>query len=685
MEDLSASTAIINKNNIWIPDDMVTHCTMCRARFGFFLRKHHCRACGQIFCAKCCYKFTDIPNFIKDRPEPEDYWNPSHYIPNYLLNYIPGLKGESERVCNTCFSTIENKKIAYERITQILNNPVDIVKIMELPDSQIDVKNHYCEYFRNIQYYLPNHTYCDIDKNFLSVNAHYFSGHSKYLVHLIKSIDWDNYTDLHQKNAVTERIISIINGEKIINCPELLCTRTCATQMSLDDCVNILYSTNKDLPEALIDYLFELINLSPDDVIICHMTFFVTMVKNHSNNPIICKHLYHLLSRSIKIIYHAYWFLNNALENANLQQIANINAFLDLYDPKLRKSMFQTYSFYVGLIKNLDDPVRYLSINFNNHKPICLPYEPSKKLVEVDLENIVSKSSSTHPIVIPFKIREFDDNGEPIDNMPTDIKLLFKKESIMNDVTVLNLMILSDFILSENLGVNFPTVIYSAMPLTANSGMIQIIEQAKTIHEITKEGKSIFQYIVAKNEECCGKDILDRYMYSLVSYTLHSYFFGLGDRHLQNIMITDDGIIFHIDFGFILGKDAHFLSATNIKLNSNMLDVIGGSGGDRYKKYLELATNGVLILRKYFNTFFILLTQETNCSIKHVEKFVLSRFQPRQSDKEIEQELVSIIDQSCDTYKEYIRDFLHHHHQEKLLNKAFRTIFGTIGRLGNSH
>jgi hypothetical protein len=37
----------------WVPDEAVTKCTSCRTDFGAFVRKHHCRNCGDIFCDKC--------------------------------------------------------------------------------------------------------------------------------------------------------------------------------------------------------------------------------------------------------------------------------------------------------------------------------------------------------------------------------------------------------------------------------------------------------------------------------------------------------------------------------------------------------------------------------------------------------------------------------------------------------
>ncbi|XP_062305455.1 hepatocyte growth factor-regulated tyrosine kinase substrate isoform X1 [Osmerus eperlanus] len=38
-------------------------CHRCRVQFGVMTRKHHCRACGQIFCGKCSSKYSTIPKF----------------------------------------------------------------------------------------------------------------------------------------------------------------------------------------------------------------------------------------------------------------------------------------------------------------------------------------------------------------------------------------------------------------------------------------------------------------------------------------------------------------------------------------------------------------------------------------------------------------------------------------------
>ena len=43
-----------------------------------------------------------------------------------------------------------------------------------------------------------------------------------------------------------------------------------------------------------------------------------------------------------------------------------------------------------------------------------------------------------------------------------------------------------------------------------------------------------------------------RIVNSCAAYCVITYVLGIGDRHLENIMLTKSGLLFHIDYGFII-------------------------------------------------------------------------------------------------------------------------------------
>ncbi|XP_051957198.1 zinc finger FYVE domain-containing protein 9-like isoform X2 [Xyrauchen texanus] len=67
----------------WVPDSQAPLCMKCGSKFSFTRRRHHCRACGKVFCVVCC----DL---------------------RFKLTHLGGKEG---RVCVTCHSTLINRTL----------------------------------------------------------------------------------------------------------------------------------------------------------------------------------------------------------------------------------------------------------------------------------------------------------------------------------------------------------------------------------------------------------------------------------------------------------------------------------------------------------------------------------------------------------------------------------------------
>ncbi|XP_023635482.1 1-phosphatidylinositol-3-phosphate 5-kinase FAB1A isoform X2 [Capsella rubella] len=72
--------------DFWMPDHSCPVCYECDAQFTVFNRRHHCRLCGRVFCAKCA------ANSI---PSPSDETKNTHEEPERI------------RVCNYCYKQWE--------------------------------------------------------------------------------------------------------------------------------------------------------------------------------------------------------------------------------------------------------------------------------------------------------------------------------------------------------------------------------------------------------------------------------------------------------------------------------------------------------------------------------------------------------------------------------------------------
>lgn len=651
-EGLYGSILLPVKNNRWIEDINTTQCTGCKVVFSIIVRKHHCRYCGYIFCAYCVQQKIHIPDYIVAHEKS-------------IFSIV------EERVCRPCYKLILEQMKLHEEIDQLMKNPTDIEHLPDHPT----IQKHYFEQLRKVQYYLPQHVYSETDRKLLSVNIHFLRGHSKYVVHSLKAIDWksyqisdssdeeeNDYNFVRMKHPVSiyDSILTLLcSSISTKNCQDLFCTRTCSPNLDCGDYINILFSTYNDLPKPILEVIFSHLYEFEESFIQCYLYFFVHMIKTCLNYDLFY-FIYQLIKPSCSLLNCLYWIISSQRSSLNMMEADNVNRFFLIWDGSIISRIHASYSFFVALSSHTNDVSQFLKDNFNLYKDVYLPWSTENILIQPIYEQIVVKTSKSRPVIIPFKT-----------NQGSIIKVLIKNENVDNDNIVLSLMSLMNRVLKKT----NETVTYFVSPITSTSGIVEMVDHAETIHSIQNNGLVILQYIIQNNEKAIISDILDRYTHSLACYTLHSYFLGVGDRHLENIMMTTDGRIFHIDFGYILGKDSQPISSSQIKLNTGMLDVIYGKDSVRYEQYKKLCLDSVVILRKYFADYFILLSQLSHVSSFEIETFIEQRFKLRQSDTIIKEELNSMIDRSQSGYLEHLRDFLHYHTQEKTVQNFFLSMF----------
>ena len=92
-------------------------------------------------------------------------------------------------------------------------------------------------------------------------------------------------------------------------------------------------------------------------------------------------------------------------------------------------------------------------------------------------------------------------------------------------------------------------------------------------------------------------------------YLLTCYLFGLGDRHYDNIMISEDGNLFNIDYGFIMGDEpkqiGDYRIAPDIKWTEDIAKPVLADetshqrpfDDPKYKELMKACCDGFIALR----------------------------------------------------------------------------------------
>ena len=167
----------------------------------------------------------------------------------------------------------------------------------------------------------------------------------------------------------------------------------------------------------------------------------------------------------------------------------------------------------------------------------------------------------------------------------------------------MNLIKLTDMLLQQEEGLDLQITTYNILPTSDRSGFIEIVPDSETIYSVNLNQKfSILNYILEHNPNKSVDEVRTTFTQSCVAYCLFSYLLGIGDRHMENIMLKNTGEIFHIDFGFILGSDPKPL-APEIRITNEMIDAMGGYESKHYVMFKELCGRAFLCLRRHIELY----------------------------------------------------------------------------------
>ena len=117
----------------WIPDENRDRCALCKIQFSMFSRRHHCRLCGDIYCASCS-NFTAIVPFLHNDHRPVRHCSVCHNLcvlnqPDRRLHFLDDQTQKHVRKAAEAFLLFEQVEgiAIVQRPNSSTNEPTAIV------------------------------------------------------------------------------------------------------------------------------------------------------------------------------------------------------------------------------------------------------------------------------------------------------------------------------------------------------------------------------------------------------------------------------------------------------------------------------------------------------------------------------------------------------------------------------
>jgi phosphatidylinositol 3-kinase len=293
--------------------------------------------------------------------------------------------------------------------------------------------------------------------------------------------------------------------------------------------------------------------------------------------------------------------------------------------------------------------------------PLPLPLDPSVMITGVDPTETLVFKSSLYPFMMTFKT-----------TTKQKYQILFKTgDDMRQDQLVIQIITLMDQLLQkENLDLKLSP--YKILATSVTAGAAQFVPSMSLQGIVNKysKGNQVLAYLKYNNPDDKAplgvrKEALETFIKSCAGYCVITYLLGVGDRHLDNLLLSPDGHFFHADFGFILGRDPKPF-APAMKLCKEMVDGMGGSGSEQYRQFKQYCFTAYTTLRKSSNLILNLFSLMVDANIPDIKiepdkvvSKVKERFHLEMSEEDAIRHFERLIEDSSNAIFPVVIDRLH--------------------------
>lgn len=194
---------------------------------------------------------------------------------------------------------------------------------------------------------------------------------------------------------------------------------------------------------------------------------------------------------------------------------------------------------------------------------------------------------------------------------------------------------------------------------TAEPEATSVLGNSKTLNQRSQQ-----QHAITSNLGV-SSIVMDNYVKSCAGYCVITYLLGVGDRHLDNLLLSPNGKFWHADFGYILGRDPKPFPPL-MKLPIQVIDGMGGLNHENFNIFKSYCFITYTTLRKNSNlilNLFQLMLDANIPDIKIDPKRAVEKVQEKFCLEMTEEEAIlhfqNLINDSVNAFLPVVIDRLH--------------------------